>query len=182
MFWGRKLSPSKLLVVSSISFLCRNYCLSAKFLYLDTPDPHVKLGTYKMTLPRYPGPWRWIRVFSARARENLIAVAMLFVSPPRVNGVPTYFAEIACSFLLAHFSWILVLIQSTSFFRLTLPVIGMAPARGIALASVFSSRVRVVETFLFNTDHLNNCLSRAKVLKNPENLRGPSLEKSPTPP
>ena len=39
-----------------ILFLRRNYCLSAKYLYLDTPDPDVELGTYKKSLPRYPGP------------------------------------------------------------------------------------------------------------------------------
>ena len=37
-----------------------------------------------------------------------MAVAMLFVSPPRVDGVPMYVAEISRSFVLAHFCWILV--------------------------------------------------------------------------
>ena len=53
-----------------------------KCLYLDTLHPDIELG------------------FSARAWENVIAVAMLFVLLLRVDGVPTYVPEISRSFLL----------------------------------------------------------------------------------
>ena len=68
----------------------------------------VELGTYEMSLPRYPGPRT--RTFPRATREETShRCCGAFRFAPRVDGLPTYVAD---SFLLAHFCWILVELPS----------------------------------------------------------------------